>query len=325
MDVSIIIVNYKTPKLTLDCISSVLHHTSGIEFEIIVVDNQSDDETQQLLAEKYPSVIWHQMGLNSGFARANNVGMKLAKGAYFLLLNSDTLLIDNVVKTCFEQLASRPDAVAGGANQLFPDLTPRPFYNTFTFERPFWILPPGQFFNKLIEKLIPQKQYEDPQQVDYIAAAFLMVKRSAVEKIGMLDEEFFLYGEDTEWGWRLGKIGKNLIFQNCNFIHLEWGSKPERYNDISSLTYFNRFHHQIQLSNIVWLRKSYGVPRFLLLMLHYWLWIPIFYCMKFVSNIIELKNPFSELENQHKFKQMISVFNKHFWLILLKKPHFYKL
>ncbi len=145
------------------------------------------------------------------------------------------------------------------------------------------------------------------------------------QKAGMLDEEFFLYGEDTEWGFRLGQFGKNLVFKDCAFIHLEWGSKPERYDDLKSLTYFNRFHPQIQLSNIVWIRKSYGIIHFLLLMLHYWLWIPVFYGMKIIVNLKNLKNPFAELENQHKFRKTIAVFSRFFWRILFKLPTFYKI
>jgi GT2 family glycosyltransferase len=152
-----------------------------------------------------------------------------------------------------------------------------------------------------------------------------MVRREGFEKTGGLDEEFFLYGEDTEWGYRLSKLGKLLVFKDCNIIHEEWGSKPERYEEAQNYTYFNRFDPQIQLSNIVWIRKQYGILHFFALMLHYWLWVPTFFLMKFVSNSLKMKSPFSELENQKKFAKMISVFSSYFWQILLKKPTFYKI
>jgi GT2 family glycosyltransferase len=221
------------------------------------------------------------------------------------------------------RLEARPDVIAGGAYQVYPDLTPRTFYHTFTFRRDFWIVPPK--FRNILNSLIQQKKYQDPEQVDYIAAAFLMVRKEGFEKTGGLDEEFFLYGEDTEWGYRLSKLGKLLVFKDCNIIHEEWGSKPERYEEAQNYTYFNRFDQQIQLSNLVWIRKQYGAFHFFMLMLHYWFWVPTFYMMKFVSNLLEKKSPFVQLENQKKFAQTIATFSNYFWKILLKKATFYKL
>ena len=323
VDVSIIIVNYCTPELIVECLETIHQFTKRVSYEVIVVDNQSKGDDEGFIKKHFPSTIWLSMGYNSGFGRANNAAMKIAKGRYFLLLNSDTKLFEAVIDTCVEKLDKRPDAIAGGAYQVYPDLTPRAFYHTFTFRRDFWIVPPK--FRKYLDSLITYTQYKDPEQVDYIAAAFLMVRREGFEKTGGFDEEFFLYGEDTEWGNRLGKIGKQLVFKDCRIIHEEWGSKPERYEDAQKYTYFNRFDYQIQLSNIVWIRKQYGVLHFFFLMLHYWIWVPVFFLMKISLNIIKLKNPFGDLENQKKFAHMIAVFSDYFWRILLKKPTFYKI
>jgi GT2 family glycosyltransferase len=321
--VSIIFVNYRTPELIVECIKTIEQYTTKVSYEIIVVDNASKANDEEYIKAHFPATRWLSMNYNAGFARANNAGMRIANGKYLLLLNSDTKLYEPVIDLCVERLESRPDAIAGGANQVYPDLSPRTFYHTFTFRKDFWIVPPR--FRHFLDKLIVQKQYADPEQVDYIAAAFLMVKRNGFELTGGLDEEFFLYGEDTEWGYRLSKIGKLLVFKDCNIIHEEWGSKPERYEETKSYTYFNRFDPQIQLSNLVWIRKQFGALHYFLLMLHYWIWIPVFFTMKFVSNILQKKSPFNELDNQKKFASMVGSFSKYFWNIILKKPTFYKL
>lgn len=323
IDVSIIIVNYRTPELIVECLKTVQQFTKRVSYEVIIVDNQSKGDDEGYVKKLFSEVRWMPMGYNAGFGRANNLGMKNAKGRYFLLLNSDTKLFEPVIDTCVELLDKRPDAIAGGAYQVYPDLTPRAFYHTFTFRRDFWITPPT--FRKYLDKLIPYTKYHDPEQVDYIAAAFLMVRREGFEKTGGFDEEFFLYGEDTEWGYRLGKIGKQLVFKDCRIIHEEWGSKPERYEEAQNYTYFNRFDEQIQLSNLVWIRKQFGAFHYFLIMLHYWLWVPTFFLMKIVSNLLKLKNPFGDLYNQKRFASTIGTFSRFFWRILLKKPTFYKI
>ena len=321
--VSIIIVNYRTPELIVECIKTIEQFTTKTSYEIIVVDNASKGNDEAFIKAHFPATRWLSMSYNAGFARANNAGMRIAQGKYLLLLNSDTKLFEPVIDICVEKMDTRPDAIAGGAYQVYPDLSPRAFYHTFTFRRDFWIVPP--IFRKYLDSIIRQKKYADAEQVDYIAAAFLMVRREGFEQTKGLDEEFFLYGEDTEWGFRLGKLGKLLVFKACKIIHEEWGSKPERYEEAQNYTYFNRFDPQIQLSNIVWIRKQYGALHFIFLMAHYWLWVPAFFLMKLVSNILKFKNPFGELENQKRFARMISLFSSYFWRILFKIPTFYKI
>jgi len=321
--VSIIIVNYKTPELIVACIQTIKQFTQKYPYEIIIVNNASKDKDEEYICSRFPEVIWHEMKYNAGFGRANNAGMKLAKGKYFLLLNSDTKLFEPVIDRCVERLDARPDVVAGGAHQVYPDLSPRVFYHTFTFRRDFWIVPPP--LRPYLEKLIPQKKYDDKEQVDYIAAAFLMIRKEAFWATKGFDEDFFLYGEDTEWGYRLGKLGKLLVFDDCKIIHEEWGSKPERYEEALQYTYFNRFDPQIQLSNLVWIRKQYGILQYLALMLHYWIWIPVFFLIKFGTNVKNRKSIFSNLENQKKFASTITIFSKYFWRILLQIPTFYKI
>ena len=102
MDVSVIIINYKTKKLTVDCIDSVYKNTDQVDFEIILVDNNSKDGTIEYISHQYPSVIIKEMEENVGFGRANNAGAELASGKYLFLLNSDTILLENTIKYFYE-------------------------------------------------------------------------------------------------------------------------------------------------------------------------------------------------------------------------------
>src|SRR5688500_15595084 len=102
MDLSIILVNYKSPHLALDCIKSIYQETKKLSFEIIVVDNFSEDNSREVILQKYPAVIWIQMPYNAGFARANNAGIKAANGTYVLILNTDTIILDGALDKAVE-------------------------------------------------------------------------------------------------------------------------------------------------------------------------------------------------------------------------------
>lgn len=322
-NLSIVIVNYKTPELILRLLDSLQIWVKSISYEVIVVNNASKGDDEQLIRLAHPAVKWFETGYNAGFGRANNLGMRHATGEMILLLNSDTYAIDDSIDRCFHKLRSEPQTIAAGAMQLMPDGSPRAFYHTFTFQRSFWILPPSM--EPLLERWIPQRIYSDKEQVDYIAAAFLMVKKEGFDQTQGFDEEFFLYGEDTEWGFRLGQIGKLKVYRDVVIVHEEWGSKPERYERANEFTHFNRFDPQIQLSNLVWIRKQYGALRFFALMLHYWIWIPVFFGVRVLLNLKEGKLPWQNQKNQVRYAKMIGLFTRFFWRIILRVPTFYRL
>ncbi|MFN4145738.1 MAG: glycosyltransferase family 2 protein [Runella sp.] len=324
MDVSIIIVHYKTLQLTTACIQSIYQYTKGVSFEIIVVDNDSQDGARDSITAKFPAITWLDSGYNAGFSRANNIGIRHAKGRYYLLLNSDTEFVDDILTKCVSRMDTQLDIAACGGIQMFADRTPRPFFRSLaTFKRYMFVLPPGKFFERLLEKLIPEKKYEDPEEVDWIPAAFLLVRREVVDKVGMLDEDFFMYGDDVEWNCRLARAGRLKAFDDCRYIHHEWGSNPKRKEVL--ITIVNKFYPQIQLSNLVWVRKEYGVLPYLVLMLNYYLMIPIYFGWKIALNISRLRNPFGELEQQKDYTRKVWLFSTYFWRIIRNKPYFYKL
>jgi GT2 family glycosyltransferase len=321
LDVSILIVHYKTLQLTTNCIRSIYEHTEGISFEVIVVDNDSQDGAGPIILQQFPSVKWVETGYNAGFSRANNAGMRVASGRYMLLLNSDTLLIDNVIARSVERMDARPDVAASAAIQLHEDRTPRPFYTGWgDYLEYFFIVPLSlQTFAK---RFFKNGTYDDPEQVDWLTGAYLLVRQTAIDQVGMMEEDFFMYGEDVEWSCRLREAGKLLVFRNCQFIHFEWGSAPNRIRE--GFTYINRFDEQIHLSNLVWMRKVHGVLPYLGIMAYYWLMVPIIYIWKVLADLKQGKNPLVGMFSQHEYTRKTWLFTTFMPRILRNKRDFYK-
>ena len=121
MDVSIIIINYKSCALVMDCIQSIVQQTTQGTYEIIVVDNDSKDGAKEKILTEYPEVKWLQLDYNAGFARANNAGMKIAKGDYYLILNADTIILDNAIDKSIALLKTYAGAVGCGVQLLNTD------------------------------------------------------------------------------------------------------------------------------------------------------------------------------------------------------------
>ncbi|GAB2782783.1 hypothetical protein GCM10027275_28250 [Rhabdobacter roseus] len=322
MDVSIIIINYRCADLIINCLRSVYAFTTGVTFEVIVVDNDPEQGAGAQIRALFPDVRWLDMDYNAGFGRANNAGMALAQGRYFLLLNADTLLVDNVIGRCMNRMDQQQDVAACGALQHYPDLSPMPFYTSFNdFRKTFFILPPNRPFQALLDWLFPEPRYADPEQHDWLVGAFVFVRRDVVAQVGGFDEDFFMYGEDVEWSGRLGKVGKLCYFNDCKFIHLE-NKNPFRRTHIS---WINRFSTQMQISNFGWIRKQYGVGAYLVLILHYLSMIPVVFLWKMVINVKKHGNPFAELRTQVIYTKKTRVILRYFWKTLFRQKGFYKI
>lgn len=224
MDVSIIYVNYKTCDLLLNSIQSVREHTSGISYEIIVVDNHSEDASRERLLEQYPEVTYIQSEANVGFGRANNLGIKAARGQCVLFLNPDTLLINDAISLLFHYSQAHADVGACGGNlydeegnpassfgRRFPSFT-QEFLSIFyipAFRLPYY---KSQFFNHTSR----------PLQVASIVGADLMVKKEVLNKVGGFDPVFFMNYEETELCHRIHTTGyKVYSVPEARITHLE--------------------------------------------------------------------------------------------------------
>lgn len=225
MDVSIILVNYNTCEVTKNCIDSIFEKTNNINFEVILVDNNSQDESQSIFStDKRIKYIY--LNSNIGFGKANNIGLRHAKGKYLFLLNSDTLLISNAVKEFFDFMESTTDKIAC-VGTILKDSNNNysTSYNSFpTFITGLeWFTLLGPYLNKLgIVKNHTKKILNTIQEVDFVSGADIFMNKNVADKYGLFDADFFMYFEETEMQYRYNKLGfKNLIFPIPQIIHLE--------------------------------------------------------------------------------------------------------
>ena len=331
MKLTIIIVNYKTANLVLDCLKSLYQYDTQ-DFEIIVVDNFSLDFLEDKLNSLYPSVKFIQMGYNAGFARANNVGIEIAEGNAVLLLNSDTIIRNNAVNFCFKDFM-QSEYVACGVQLLNEDESPQ-ISGNYVMKGGLNYLLPLPYMGSILKSIADLMKLKKPSvsetktvlEVDWINGAFLMVKKPAIEKAGMLDNDFFLYAEEAEWCSRLKKQGKLCLFGEYNVLHLQGESSKEAFNSAGK-GYFNLFDRkgfQIMLSNFVRVRKEFGIGWFLIHLFFYLLTIP-FFGVALIYNKL-----FRSSKKEYDFSQFLdftkNVFNllKFVWKIISNKPYFYK-
>ena len=322
MLLSIIIVNYRSTKYILDCLQSagpVLMQNKEIEW--IIVDNDSNDDGENQIRSLFPQVQFLQMGNNAGFARANNAGIKIAKGAHVLLLNPDTLLPENSILNCVQRLAAS-DCVACGVQLVHADKTPQFSGSYFTkgglnhvLELPYW----GNTVKWVANVLNVSKpsfiQVEKEIKVDWVSGAFLMVKQSAIKKAGLMDEDFFLYAEEVEWCSRLGKIGPLCLFGDITMVHLI-GTTYSNLSDKTGL--------QLMISNHVRIRKQYGIFWFILLLLNYTWAVPYAFIASVIIHTIKGKSPFTELDYLSGFAKNVGTIWTMLPTIILGKKYFYK-
>lgn len=248
MDLSIVIVNYKTPNLTIDCISSIRRHTKGVTYEILVVDNGSGDDSIDKIRKYISGLSYSKCKLlisktNLGFAAGNNLAIKKSQGKYILLLNSDTLLTSNVAGEMINWLTENPhigiascslknsDGSEQGTGGGFPYpfqvfawmffLEDLPFLDKFI--KPFHLSHNESPFYK------GEKNYSISREFDWLTGAFFMVNRKVVTNIGLLDEEYFMYTEEVDFCYRAKKIGWK-VFYNPKWSIVHFGGASSTSN-----------------------------------------------------------------------------------------------
>ncbi len=315
-----------------DCLQSVYANTQKISFEIIVVDNDSGDNSRAFILQHFPQVKWIQMDYNSGFARANNEGIRNAAGELILLLNSDTICNSPAIEYCVLQFSK--DAYAACGIQLInPDGTPQISGNYFVRGglNNLLILPYlGAFVKrtagifKVSKPHIPYAKTE--VEVDWINGAFLMVKKAVIAKAGMLDEDFFLYAEEAEWCSRIRKFGKCCIYGQWQLIHLQgetstatFATKQKGYKLLEGNKGL-----QIMLSNFVRIRKQFGAGWYLFQMLLYTLEVPLYFVARLIANIFQFRKLFDGYQRGAGFARNVFLLWSYAGKILSGRPFFYK-
>jgi len=228
-DVSIIIVNYNTYNLVLQCIESVIKNTKKINYEIIVVDNNSPNREIEKLNEVYPYVKLILNTNNSGFGIANNIGSKAANGKFLFLLNSDTIVLDNSIYNLYKFMVENPCVGACGGNLCDINLKPA---TSFTRFMPSFLSDIDYLFLNMFSKIIYRNNLyycysETPIKINgNISGADLMIVKQVFDELGGFDENFFMYYEETDLLFRLRKRKyQTFIVPESKIIHLEGASE----------------------------------------------------------------------------------------------------
>jgi len=207
-DVAVIIVNWNTRELLRQCLASVYQHTTGVAFEVWVVDNASTDDSAEMVAQEFPQARLIRNAENVGFAKANNQALQQALARYYLLLNSDTALQDNAIAQMVAFLDAHPTVGIAGTRLLNSDSSWQGSFDDF----------PRTPLAMLWDKLSPSRRTRWNNRmtrhdvttnfaVDYLIGAVFMIRRETMQQIGLLDETFFMYAEDIDWCYRAAQAG----------------------------------------------------------------------------------------------------------------------
>jgi O-antigen biosynthesis protein len=226
MDLSIVIVNYNVKFFLEQCLHSVIKATEKISTEIFVVDNNSTDGSVAMLRQKFPEIILIENMANLGFSVANNQALSMSRGRYCLLLNPDTLVEEDTFIKCVQFMDSHPEAGALGVKMIdgqgvfLPEskrALPTPdvaFFKVFGLSRLF---PHSKLFGKYHLGFLDKNK---THVVSVLSGAFMFIRKTALDKAGLLDENYFMYGEDIDISYRLTKTGYlNYYFAETTIIH----------------------------------------------------------------------------------------------------------
>ena len=257
LDLTIIIVNYNVRHFLEQCLISVKKALEGIPAEIIVVDNNSVDGSQQMLRDKFADdIIFIENKDNTGFSKANNQGIEIANGRYVLLLNPDTIVEESTFRKCLDYMDTHKDVGALGVRMIdgqghfLPESKrslPTPwvsFYKIFGLSSLF---PKNKKFGKYHLTYLDS---HETHEVEILSGAYMWLRKDVLDKIGHLDETFFMYGEDIDLSYRVIQAGyKNVYFADTQIIHYKGESTKK-----GSLNYVKVFYQAM----IIFARKHFG-------------------------------------------------------------------
>ncbi len=216
-DLSIIIVNWNTKQLLRQCLSSIKNQ--GENWEIVVVDNASTDDSPRMVEDEFPEAQLLLNETNLGFARANNQGIQASQGRYILLLNSDTIVSGGALTGLMHFMDRHPDAGACGPRLLRPDGAPQPY--AFGGDPTLGYLLARGLKQLLFHRYLHDWATDTVQVVDWVSGACFLARRQAIEQVGLLDENIFMYFEDNDWCLRMRQAGWKVYYNpRVEVIHI---------------------------------------------------------------------------------------------------------
>lgn len=269
MKLSVVIVSYNVRSYLDQCLQSVMKALEGIDGEVFVVDNASRDDTMAVLPGRYPWVHFIANGENIGFARANNIAIRQSAAEYVLLLNPDTTVADHTLRDALKFMDDHPKAGGAGVMMHNEDGTVAP-ESRRAIPTP-WIsaLKMLGFSDRYYMSHLP---WDQPCRIEVISGAFCLLRKSALDKIGLLDEDFFMYGEDIDLSYRLLKGGYENWYLPLPITHFK--GKSTRKTDY-------RYVHVFYKAMLIFFRKHYSH-------LSFFYTIPVkaaIYCRAFIALI----------------------------------------
>lgn len=246
MKLSIVIVNYNVRTYLEQCLQSVAKALEGIEGEVFVVDNHSDDDSVETVKTQYPWVRLIENSENIGFARANNIAIRQSTGDYVLLLNPDTVVGEQTLREVLRFMEAHPKA--GGAGVMMHNAD-----GSLAPESRRALPTPWVSFLKMLgltkRYYMSHLSWDNPGRIDVISGAFCFLRKKALDEIGLLDEDFFMYGEDIDLSYRLLKGGWENWYLPYPIVHYK--GKSTQKSDY-------RYVHIFYKAMLIFFRKHYS-------------------------------------------------------------------
>ena len=255
LDVSVIVVSWDAKKHLIDCLNSLIENQDGYSQEIIVVDNNSSDGSAGTVEKEYPQVKLIRNEENLGFAKANNIGIEAGSGKYVALVNSDIVVLGDCIKKMIEFMDRNPLVGMVGPRILNPDRTlqvsckhfPSIWNNLCQVLGLNYVFPKSVFFS---DWFMDYWSHDEQRSVDVLSGCFWMVRRAALDEVGLLDEKFFIYAEDIDWCRRFCQAGWDIKFYpDSEAIH---------FGGASSANAPVSFYIEMQKADLQYWRKHHG-------------------------------------------------------------------
>ena len=252
---SVVIVNYNVKYYLEQCLESVRRASQGLQVEVFVVDNLSTDGSVPYLRERFPEVTFIENDENVGFARANNQAIRQSRGEYVLLLNPDTILCEDTLRRFVDFMDAHPEAGAAGAYMLHADGTfapesrrglPTPFVAFCKMSGLTRLFPKSRLFGRYYMGYL---DVNEANRIEAISGACMMLRREALDRVGLLDEDFFMYGEDIDLSYRILQGGYYNYFLPVRMLHYKGESTVK-----NSYRYVYTFYQAMRL----FFRKHYS-------------------------------------------------------------------
>lgn len=261
-DLSIVIVNWNTRDLLRDCLASIDRNRGRLSIEIIVIDNASTDGSAEMITREFPSCRLFANRDNRGFAAANNQGIRAARGHYVLLLNPDTIVLEAALTKALARAEAEPTiGVLGCQVRTAPEVIQR---TCFRFPSPLttflWVIGASSRFPG--SPVLGWATYgrwsrQDERDVDVVSGMFMLVRRRALDDVGVMDESFFMYAEEADWCRRFRNAGWRCVFSPvARILHVDGGGKSTEQMGVDACVHVQKStlqYHWKHLGLVPWL------------------------------------------------------------------------